>query len=52
VTPTTEGKRPKKKGYAQLVTNYGNINLELHCDIVSVPSSCAVLGVVSVCLLL
>ena len=26
--------RVKKKGYVRLVTNVGNINLELHCDYV------------------
>ncbi len=28
--------RVKKKGYVRLVTNQGNLNLELHCDLVSV----------------
>jgi len=27
-------KSTKKKGYAQLQTNMGNINLEIHCDLV------------------
>ncbi len=26
--------RVKKKGYVRLVTNQGNLNLELHCDLV------------------
>ncbi|CAG9862117.1 unnamed protein product [Phyllotreta striolata] len=30
--------RVKKKGYVRLVTNMGNLNLELHCDIV--PKTC------------
>jgi len=31
-------KRPKKKGYVQLVTSFGNINIELHCDLT--PKAC------------
>lgn len=27
-----------QKGYVQLITNYGNINFELHCDLV--PMTC------------
>jgi len=30
--------RVKKKGYAQIVTNFGPLNLELHCDII--PKAC------------
>lgn len=30
--------RVKKKGYAQIVTNCGPLNLELHCDIT--PKTC------------
>lgn len=30
--------RVKKKGYVRLVTNFGNINLELHCEFV--PKTC------------
>ncbi|XP_074094718.1 RING-type E3 ubiquitin-protein ligase PPIL2 [Cotesia typhae] len=30
--------RVKKKGYVRLVTNFGTLNLELHCDIV--PKTC------------
>lgn len=30
--------RVKKKGYIRLVTNFGPLNLELHCDIV--PKTC------------
>jgi len=30
--------RVKKKGYVRLVTNYGPLNLELHCDLV--PKAC------------
>lgn len=26
--------RVKKKGYVRVVTNYGQLNLELHCDMV------------------
>ena len=29
---------PTKKGYVQLLTNMGNLNIELHCDIV--PRTC------------
>ena len=28
-------KKAGKKGYARIVTNYGDLNLELHCDLVS-----------------
>ncbi|KAK3237421.1 hypothetical protein CYMTET_52499 [Cymbomonas tetramitiformis] len=31
-------KNPDKKGYVQLQTNFGNINLELHCDVT--PRTC------------
>lgn len=31
-------RKAKKKGYARLVTNFGNLNLELHCDIA--PTAC------------
>lgn len=30
--------RVKKKGYVRLVTNFGPLNLELHCD--TVPKAC------------
>jgi len=32
-------KRVKKKAYVRLVTNLGNLNLELHSDMVSSSSS-------------
>eukprot|EP00011_Vannellida_sp_DIVA3-517-6-12_P005460 CAMPEP_0114624162 /NCGR_PEP_ID=MMETSP0168-20121206/10629_1 /TAXON_ID=95228 ORGANISM="Vannella sp., Strain DIVA3 517/6/12" /NCGR_SAMPLE_ID=MMETSP0168 /ASSEMBLY_ACC=CAM_ASM_000044 /LENGTH=450 /DNA_ID=CAMNT_0001835437 /DNA_START=156 /DNA_END=1504 /DNA_ORIENTATION=- len=32
------GKKTKKKGYVQLRTSHGHINLELHCDLV--PKAC------------
>ena len=31
-------KKPKKKGYARIHTNLGDLNIELHCDIV--PRTC------------
>eukprot|EP00397_Hematodinium_sp_SG-2012_P014272 GEMP01014504.1.p1 GENE.GEMP01014504.1~~GEMP01014504.1.p1 ORF type:complete len:524 (-),score=93.80 GEMP01014504.1:1368-2939(-) len=31
-------RKAKKKGYARLVTNFGNLNIELHCDIT--PTAC------------
>eukprot|EP00741_Cyanophora_paradoxa_P006143 tig00000944_g5956.t1 len=33
-----EGRVPKKKGYVQLTTSHGDINLELHCDLA--PRTC------------
>lgn len=31
-------RRSNAKGYVQLITNHGNINIELHCDLV--PMTC------------
>ena len=31
-------RRMKKKGYVQLVTNMGTLNLEIHCDLVPMTS--------------
>ena len=31
---TVEYRRPKKKGFVQIVTSMGNINIKLHCDLV------------------